>query len=172
MKKIFFFLAVVLLTIRLNAQFSKATLQATGLTCSMCSNAVNRALQKVSFVESVKPDIKNSSFEIVFRNNTEISPDALKDAVEDAGFSVGSLRLTGSFNGLGIENNKHVKIGKQYFHFLQVNNQVLNGEKTITVMDKNFVTEKAFKKYSNATRVSCDQTSKTESGERIYHVTI
>ncbi len=172
MKKGVLVIAVLLFAVSLKAQFSKASLQATGLTCSMCSNAVNRALQKVSFVESVKSDIKNSSFEIVFRNNTEVSPDALKDAVEDAGFSVGSLKLTGSFNGLGIENNKHVKIGKQYFHFLQVNNQVLNGEKTITVMDKNFVTEKMFKKYSNATRVSCEQTIKTDSGERLYHVTI
>lgn len=172
MKKVVLVVSAFLFVASLQAQFNKATLQATGLTCSMCSNAVNKALQNVSFVESVKSDIKNTSFDIVFKSNAEVSPDALKDAVEDAGFSVGSLKLTGSFNGLGIENNKHVKIGKQYFHFLQVNDQVLNGEKTITVMDKNFVTEKVFKKYSNATRASCEQTGKTESGERIYHVTI
>lgn len=172
MKKTVLLLTVFLFAVSLQAQFSKATLQATGLTCSMCSNAVNKALQKVSFVESVKSDIKNSSFDIVFKQNVEVSPDALKDAVEDAGFSVGSLKLTGNFTGVGIENNKHIKIGNQNFHFLNVSNQVLNGEKTITVMDKNFVTEKTFKKYSNSTRMSCQQTGKTESGERIYHVTI
>ena len=163
---------MVLLTVRLNAQFSKATLQATGLTCAMCSNAVNKALQKVSFVESVKSDIKNSSFDIVFKQNAEINIDALKDAVEDAGFSVGSLKLTGNFTEVAIENDKHVKIGNETFHFLNVSGQVLNGEKTITILDKNFVTEKVFKKYSSATKLSCMQTGKTASGERIYHVTI
>ena len=172
MKKVFFLFVIFLLTIQLQAQFSKATLQATGLTCAMCSNAINKALQKVPFVESVKSDIKNSSFDIVFKKGQEINIDALKDAVEDAGFSVGSLKLTGNFAEMMVENDKHVKIGNETFHFLNVSNQVLNGEKTITVLDKNFVTEKAFKKYSNATKMSCMQTGKTASGERIYHVTI
>ncbi len=87
-----------MLVMQSNAQFTKATLQATGLTCAMCSNAINKALQKVSFVESVKSDIKNSAFDIVFKQSTEVNIDALKDAVEDAGFSVGSLKLTGNFS--------------------------------------------------------------------------
>jgi copper chaperone CopZ len=163
---------VILISIQLQAQFSKATLQATGLTCAMCSNAINKALQKVPFVETVKSDIKNSSFDIVFKQGQEINIDALKDAVEDAGFSVGSLKLTGNFSEVMVENDKHVKIGNATFHFLNVSSQVLNGERTITILDKNFVTEKVFKKYSNATKMSCMQSGKTASGERIYHVTI
>ena len=172
MKKGLFLIIVTLFAIQLQAQFSKATLQATGLTCAMCSNAINKALLKVPFVESVKPDIKNSSFDIVFKKDAEVNIDALKDAVDDAGFSVGSLKLTGKFTEVGIENDKHVKIGNETFHFLNVSSQVLNGEKTITVLDKNFVTEKVFKKYSTATKMSCMQSGKTASGERIYHVTI
>ena len=181
MKKLLLILFASFLVVTTHAQFTKATLQATGLTCAMCSNAINKSLQKVSFVESVKPDIKNSSFAIVFKKNAEVNIDALKDAVEDAGFSVGSLKLTGNFIEVKIAADQHVKIGNDNFHFLSVKSQVLNGEQTITVVDKNFVSEKQFKKYSSATKMSCMQSGKAASccvkdgipaSARVYHVTI
>jgi copper chaperone CopZ len=181
MKKGFFIFMVTILSLGMQAQFSKADLQATGLTCAMCSNAINKALQKVPFVESVKADIRNSSFDIVFKKNAEVNIDALKDAVEDAGFSVGNLKLTGNFSEVKIASDEHVKIGNENFHFLNVKSQVLNGEQAITVVDKNFVSEKQFRKYSAATKMSCMQTGKAASccvkdgipaAARIYHVTI
>jgi hypothetical protein len=57
----------------------------------------------------------------------------------------------------------------------------LNGEKTITMVDKDFVTAKEFRKYSAATKMKCILTGKAASccekeglpaGTRIYHVTI
>jgi hypothetical protein len=46
MKKVFF-IAVMLLSLGSYAQFKSASLQASGLTCSMCSKAVFKALEKV-----------------------------------------------------------------------------------------------------------------------------
>ncbi len=181
MKKLLLLLIIALSTVSSQAQFTQATLQATGLTCAMCSNAINKALQKVSFVESVKADIKNSSFNIVFKTGAHADIDALKEAVEDAGFSIGSLKLLGSFSEVKIEKDQHIKIGNENFHFLNADGQVLTGEQTITVVDKNFVTEKQYKKNSAATKMSCMQTGKAVScsvkdgiatGERVYHVTI
>lgn len=181
MQKLLCVVVAAMLSMQLNAQFSKGTLQATGLTCAMCSNAVNKALQGVSFIESVKSDIKNSAFSIVFKQNAEVSIDALKDAVEDAGFSIGTLNLTGNFEGIKIANDLHVKIGTSNFHFLDVKDQTLNGESTITVLDKNFVTAKQFKKISSSSKMACVQTGKaaeccSKGGvaptERVYHVTI
>lgn len=181
MKKLLLLLPIALIAFSSNAQFSTANLQATGLTCAMCSNAINKALQKVPFVESVKPDIKNSSFGIVFKKDANVEIDVLKDAVEDAGFSVGSLKLTGNFNEVQIAPDQHVKIGNDNFHFLNVKSQTLNGEHAITVVDKNFVTEKQFKKYRSATKMSCMQSGKAASccvkdgisaGARVYHVTM
>lgn len=181
MKKLLFAIVVALLVLPAYGQFSKATLQATGLTCAMCSNAINKALMEIPFIESVKSDIKNSSFNIVFKQSSSPNIDAIRKAVEDAGFSVGSLKLTGTFNGLSIENDKHVEIGNEAFHFLNVSPQVLNGEQTITVVDKNFVTAKQFKKISAATKMDCLHTGKAASccvkdgipaETRVYHVTI
>jgi copper chaperone CopZ len=89
-KKYVFFFVILFQFQLLQAQFTKANLQATGLTCAMCSNAINKALQHLPFVESVKADIKNSSFSIVFRQQASVDLDAIKNAVEEAGFlSVG-----------------------------------------------------------------------------------
>lgn len=181
MKKLLLIISVLLVLGPAQAQFTKATLQATGLTCAMCSNAINKALQKVSFVESVRSDIKNSAFNIVFRQNADVDIDALKKAVEDAGFSVGSLKLTGTFSEIKIASDQHVQIGNKYFCFLNAGSQTLNGETTITVVDKNFVTAREFKKLSSSTKMSCLQTGKAapccgsdglSANTRIYHVTI
>ena len=181
MKKLFFIAMMVSVVLSSQAQFTRASLQATGLTCAMCSNAINKALLQVPFVESVKSDIKNSAFNIVFKQGQDVEIDALRKAVEDAGFSVGSLKMTANFQELKIENDKHIEIGKEVFHFLNVNEQVLNGEQTIMVVDKNFLTAKQFKKFSSASKMSCVQTGKAASccikdgiaaDARVYHVTI
>ena len=181
MKKLFFIVLIAFVGLSSQAQFTKATLQATGLTCAMCSNAINKALVKVPFVESVKADIKNSAFHMVFKQGQKVEIDALKDAVEDAGFSVGSLQLTGNFSDIKVENDKHITIDNQVFHFLNTREQVLNGEKTITVVDKDFLTARQFKKLSSTTKLSCVQTGKTATccvkdgvpaDTRVYHVTI
>lgn len=181
MKKTFVILILLLAGMVSSGQFSKATLQATGLTCSMCSNAINKALLKVSFVASVKADIKNSSFDMLFKKDVPVEIDALKNAVEDAGFSVGKLKITGTFSDVKIGKEQHVKIGDENFHFLNGEDKVLNGETTLTVIDKNFVTEKEFKKYSKEVKASCLQTGKAasccvkdgmEANTRVYHVTI
>jgi copper chaperone CopZ len=179
MKKLISVTIGMLMIISLQAQFSRATLQATGLTCAMCSNAINKALQAKPFIQSVRSDIKNSSFNIVFKENADVDIDEIRKAVEDAGFAIGSLKLTGNFNEVKIENDKHVQIGDKNFHFLNVSNQVLNGEQTITIVDKDFLTAKQFKKFSNATAMKCLQSGKAGSscpgvaaGTRIYHATI
>ena len=181
MKKIWLALIVLFVVGTSYGQFTKATLQATGLTCAMCSNAINKALQKVPFVASVRSDIKNSAFNITFKEGQEMSIDALRKAVEDAGFSVGSLKLTGNFRELKIEKDKYVEIGGEVFHFLNTSEQVLNGEQTISVVDKNYLSPKQFKKVTSGSNMSCVATGKAGSctmnngmspDTRVYHVTI
>jgi copper chaperone CopZ len=183
MKKfIFFGIFALLLSMCSKAQFTKASLQATGLTCALCSNAINKAVSKLSFVESVKSDIKNSSFAIVFKANASIEFDDIKKAVEDAGFSIGGLNVTGNFDNITVEKDKHVQIGTTVFHFLNNTEQVLSGEKTVVIVDKDYLSPKQFKKMTNASKMSCVQTGKAsgdcctkdgiKEGTRIYHVTI
>lgn len=180
-KKCLMLLAVSLSAMVSFGQFPKASLTASGLTCSMCSKAVKVALEKVPFVNEVKVNIKDQEYILVFKDGQDVDFDALKKAVEDAGFSVASLKVTANFNDFKIEKDKHVQLGGKYFHFLNGNAQALNGETEIHIVDKDFVTEKQFRKYSATTKLECIKTGKTSSccekdgvsaDSRVYHVTI
>jgi len=181
MKKIIIFIVLITLLNNLHAQFTKATIQASGLTCAMCSKAIDNSLKQVSFVTSVQPDIKNSAFNIVFKQGELVDIDALKKAVEDAGFFVAKFNITGIFNNASIKNDEHINIDGREYHFLNIHDQVLNGEKSLVIVDKDFITQGAFKKYSAATAMQCIKTGKAgaccekaglAAGTRIYHVTI
>lgn len=161
------------------AQFTRAVLQASGLTCAMCNNAINKSLKGLAFVGSVKSDIKNASFDIAFREGSEVDIDAIRKAVEDAGFFVAKLKVTGNFTNVEVKNDEHVLINGKTFHFLEVKDQLLNGEQTLTLLDKNFLTAREFRKLSGATKMACLQTGSmvnskegTATAVRVYHVTI
>jgi copper chaperone CopZ len=180
MKKIIL-IAFAFISITANAQVKKITLQASGLTCSMCSNAINKALKTLDFVEAVEPNIKSSSFIITVKENAIADFDKVKSKVEDAGFFVAKMSATIFFNNTKIENDIHTTVGKDVFHFLNVSQQTLQGSKEIKLLDKGFVTTKEFKKNSKLTTMQCYSTGKAAScctkdgikeGQRIYHVTI
>ena len=181
MKKYILLMTVLAITVSASSQFTKATLQASGLTCSMCSKAVKVALEKVPYVQEVKVDIKSQEYSIAFKENADADFDALKNAVEDAGFSVASLKVTGTFSGLNISKDKHIQIAGKNFHFLNGTSQSLNGENTFTIVDKYFLSAKEFKKQSATSKMECVQTGKTGSccssdglgpDARVYHVKI
>lgn len=164
-----------------HAQFTGAALQASGLTCSMCSKAVNKALSKVPFVDKVDVDLKNQEHNLTFKKDIPVDFDILSKAVEDAGFSVSSLKVTADLTGTKVVKDEHLKIGSQYFHFLNAADQTINGNTTFSLVDKHFVSAKAFKKWSGASKMECVQTGKAaaccatdgmQSGTRIYHAVI
>lgn len=178
-----FIIAILLLsTIPTFAQVQKVTLQASGLTCSMCSNAINKSLQTIDFVKNVKANIKNSSFEISLRPGTDADFDLIKKKVEDAGFSVAAMSAVVNLDGKKTGADEHIRIGKNTYHILNAKNQTLKGERTITIVDKGYVNNKTFKKNKLLTDMPCYETgiaasccakdSGIKQGDRIYHVTI
>lgn len=181
MKQVATIMLLLIISATTNAQLKKATLQASGLTCSLCAKSINKALTSLDFVDKVEADIKTSSFIIIFKNGMEPDADLIRKKVEGAGFSVAKLQFTGTFNEVAIKNDAHIKLGDKTYHFLNVKEQVLNGEQTITLIDKNFVSAKDFKKYSALTKMECYKTGVAgnccakEAGDahsRIYHVTL
>ena len=154
-----------------SAQFKSATLQASGLTCAMCSNAINKSLKTLSFIESVESDIKTSSFIINFKEGVDINFDQLRKKVEDAGFSVAKLQIVTEFKNATVQNDQPLTVDGKVLHFLNVKNQQLNGEKIITIVDKNFLSAKEYKKYAGLTKAESFKTGQS-NGVRVYHVTI
>ena len=176
-----FLILLVAFGLSAGAQVSKVSLQASGLTCSMCSKAVKTALEEVGFVSKVQVDIKNQQYNLSFKEGSKIDIDALNKAVQDAGFSVASLNVTALVKSTKLEKDQHLEIGDQYFHFLNASGQTIDGEISFSVVDKGFVTDKQFKKYASMTKMACVQTGRmakccssdeTPENTRIYHVVI
>lgn len=172
MKKIFVVIITAFALQAAQAQVSKATLTASGLTCSMCSKAIYTALLKVNTIESIKANIKESSYNIVFKKDAAVSFDEIRNAVEEAGFSVANLKATVAFDNAAVKNDAHITVAGLNLHFLNVPEETLNGEKVLTIIDKDFVPEKEYKKYSQYTTMKCFTTGMDDAGQRIYHVTI
>lgn len=147
------------------AQFNRGKLQATGLTCALCSNAINKSLEELPFVQSVKSILKESAFEIQFKSGSLFNPDQVREAVEDAGFFVGELVLTGESSSIVVNENGLFQWGNNSYHLVSSSLRQLNGKIHLRVINKSFLTDKAFKKISSLVSDSCSQ-----SGQRIYHV--
>ncbi len=75
----------------LPTEIKKVTLVASGLTCSMCSKAIFKALTSLDFVADVKVDIEQSKYILTFKAGKTVAIDQIKLAVTDAGFGVQSL---------------------------------------------------------------------------------
>lgn len=180
MKKILIAL-ILFIGMGAHAQIKNVSLQASGLTCSLCSKAVKNALEAVPFVSKVQVDIKSQQYNLSFKDGSVVDFDALNKAVQNAGFSVASMKATASVQGLRLQKDEHLIIGGQSFHFLNASGQSLDGDVSFSVVDKGFVPAASFKKYAVLTKMACVQTGRTAkccasdeapAGSRIYHVVI
>ena len=160
--KTFLFILAFAVSISVNAQqITKVSLQASGLTCSMCSNSINKALKTVDFVENVNANVQNSSFEITFKHNKNVDFDILKKKVEGAGFSVSKFIAFVNFNNVRIKNKEALTIGSTTLLFTNAKEEVVKGEIPVRIVDKGFVSPKEYKK-----------NPVTQTAEKTYHATI
>ena len=157
-------IAVIVVSLTATAQISKVSLQASGLTCSMCSNSINKALRSVDFVDKIEANIKTSTFDITFKPGKQVDFDKLKSKVEDAGFFVSKFFAVVHFDAVAVKSDQPVTIGDKTFQFVNVKEQVLNGEQQVKIIDKGFVSAKEYKKSGI--------TSSGSNSGKVYHVTI
>lgn len=155
-------ITIILFSLSLNAQVTKISLQASGLTCSMCNNSINKALKKIDFVDKIDANVNTSTFDITFRPGSKVDFDKLKNRVEDAGFSVANFIVTMQFNNVQVKNNEPVIVGDKTFEFVNTKEQILKGARQIKLIDKGFVSAKEYKKSSFAASPS----------KGVYHATI
>jgi copper chaperone CopZ len=171
----FFFRSIVglccLLSVTANAQFVSATLGINGLTCSMCSFAVQSALERLPFVETATLNLNTNIAEVWFKKDQSVSIRQVVDAVYKAGFSVSYTEADFIFNQqLVYHDSVFIYEGLRY-RFLKPTQQVLNGKITLKFLDKKFLRKKAhaFWAPSIKERSSGKSTAETET---LYHVTL
>lgn len=153
MKK-FLLAAIMLLSLGANAQIKSATLTASGLTCSMCSKAIYKALLKVPFVQKVDADIEKSAYTITFKPGESVSPAALKKAVEGAGFSVAQLKLTAEVPNATVTANDKIPIQGSVYRVINAPKTPLHGTQTFTIVEKSFLPDAEYKKWVKTAGIS------------------
>ncbi|TBX70320.1 heavy-metal-associated domain-containing protein [Flavobacterium silvisoli] len=133
-----------------HAQITKAEITATGLTCSMCSNAINKQLKAMPEVESVTTDLNTNTFTVQLKKDNQITPLSLKQRVEKAGFFVGSMIIT-----LKLDNpkwNDKMSLTQKGHTYILVDNATnpVKDQIEAKVMDKGFITAKEYKRMSKS----------------------
>jgi copper chaperone CopZ len=142
-----------------------ADLQAAGLTCSMCSNAIQKSLLTLPFVAQVTPDLKHSLFEITFREGQVVMLESVKKKVEDAGFSIASLKIKVNPDAKDFARAKVLKMDQQYFCISATEKwKSESGSYDLIIMNKYFTTDKKQKQYQKIMeQLKCDIPEKSVS---------
>lgn len=151
-------LLLILSSFYSNSQITKAEIRATGLTCSMCSNAINKQLKSLPEVVNVETDLNTNTFTVTLKEGNTLSPKVFKDKVEKAGFFIGSLIVL--IKSESIKKSDYIVVNKASNSETEVQIQIL---------DKGYVTEKEFKKLSKTFK---NIETYTLNNEEDYHIKV
>lgn len=145
----------------------------------MCSKSVHSALSGISFIDSIKVDLESTSFHVQFKKGEKVELIKIKDKIEGAGFSVGELVVNYIFAEQKITNGGFFEFEQSVYHFVDVKEQVLNGEVSLKIVDKGFMSKKDFSKQKKSSSYKCigdvssNKCYKTEQkGIKVYHLTL
>ncbi len=133
--KIFIATILSITSLQTKAQISQIEIRATGLTCSMCSNAIQKQLKTLAEVDSIETDLNTNTFSIKLKQGNTLTPKIFKEKVEKAGFFVGQMIVSADTEIINKAN--YILINekpesKKFFKF--------------QVLDKGFITAKEYKK--------------------------
>lgn len=131
-----------------HAQIQSASLTASGLTCSMCSKAIYKALLTIPSIHKVDADIETSSYTIEFNKDADVSPEAIRKAVEGAGFGVARLAITASVPKTTIETGTRLSLQGATYKFIRPDGKTVQGVQTFTVIGKSYLSAAEWKKYA------------------------
>ncbi|MBD1393868.1 heavy-metal-associated domain-containing protein [Mucilaginibacter glaciei] len=162
--KAYIILFIATVAIAKAQQFTKAELQVSGLTCSLCAKTTEKSLKALPFVSEIKPDLMRNIYVITFKNDVPVSFDEISKKVKNSGFFVNYLKTTVDFNSTKVADNSFT-VGADTYKILTTD-KALTGPVSLTIVDKGFVPNSVSKKYMGKVIA---ETPATTTG-RVYHV--
>ena len=119
-----------------HAQIKSAEVLASGLTCSMCSKAIFKALSKLDFVDTVKVNIETSVYQLNFKKEVPVKIEGIRDAVYDAGFAIAKLSITGDWKAkTAIKDISFEDFGYQFKWQVKAN-KALSSTQKVSILNK------------------------------------
>lgn len=147
------------------AQFTKAELQVSGLTCALCAKSTEKALRTLPFVGEIKTDLIRNTYLITFKNDVPVNFEQISKKVQGSGFFVNNLKATFNFDNTKLAGNTFTYGGDTY-KLLGAADKQVNGNVEFTIVDQGFAPKSVSKKYLG--QVS----DATPASGRVYHLAI
>ena len=117
-----------------NAQIKSAEVLASGLTCSMCSKAIFKALSSLPFVDTIEVNIETSVYQLNFKKDSAVKIESIRDAVYDAGFAIAKLSITANWKDKNaIKDIVFNDLGYQFQWQIKSNKMLSNSQKVFIV---------------------------------------
>lgn len=161
-------------------QIPEATVGIDGLTCSMCSFAVEQSIRKLEFVDSFHMDLNENVATIIFKKDHFADFELLVEAVLNAGFSVRFLHASCIVENDSISAGMHINYGSNLIHIIEGELSLLNKKIALSFIDKNTISTKKYKKYLESVNKECYRTmrstpechsnSENEIQVKVFHV--
>lgn len=128
------------------SQFRSASIRVDGLTCSMCSNSVERLVRTLDFVQDVHMDLNSNIAEVTFKKGSKVEMKRLAKSVKDAGYSVGFLTASFYFDSLSVKEGFTFTFEDNIFRFISSGEQILNGWVNVKFLGREFQEKKEYVK--------------------------
>lgn len=166
MKTLKIFILIFSLTATVaKAQFTKAELQVSGLTCALCAKSTEKALRTLPFVGDIKTDLIRNTYLITFKNDVPVNFEQISKKVQGSGFSVNSLKATYNFDNTKVANNLF-SYGGDTYKLLSPADKTTTGNVNFIVVDQGFAPKSVSKKYLGQVADTAPASG------RIYHLAI
>ncbi len=166
MKILKIFIAILAISTNIAyAQFTKAEVQVSGLTCSLCSKATEKSLRSLNFIGDVKADLNSNVFILTFKKDVPVNLDQISKKVQSAGFFVNNLKATFNFDNVKV-NDSYFSYAGDTYRLINSTNKAITGPVALTVIDKGFAPAGVLKKHS----ITLDNVSGKPG--KVYHLAI
>jgi copper chaperone CopZ len=113
-----------------------------GLTCSVCTQSVERSISRLEFVESVSMSLEKTEGRIYLKKGATVDLKKIAKAVVNAGFSVRFVRFAISFHDVAIEGDGSFVYQGQSYQWLQLQSSPAKGEIILKLVDEGFMPKK------------------------------
>ena len=138
--KLFLIAGLFIIATSANAQIKSAEVLASGLTCSMCSKAIFKALSSLPFVDTIKVNIETSVYQLNFKKDSAVKIESIRDAVYDAGFAIAKLSITANWKDKNaIKDLVFNDLGYQ-FQWQTKSNKMLSNTQKVFIVNKDIQT--------------------------------
>jgi copper chaperone CopZ len=166
MKTLKIFIVLIIATVSVaKAQFTKAELQVSGLTCSLCAKTTEKSLKALPFISDIKPDLMRNLYVITFKSDVPVDFEQISKKVKNSGFSVNYLKTTFNFDNAKVADNTFT-YGNDTFKLLNAD-KPLTGSVSVTIVDKGFAPNSVTKKH-----LGKDPVIPAVATGRVYHLAI